>query len=123
MYKEWSFFHATINNLQMALLTADMGSAKEYLELVKDPAVAKRIFGNIVDEYERSKKALLQVTGNELLLDNSPNIKESVHLRNPYVDPLNYLQVDLIRQLRETSNPPEDLVTDVLLTINGLAAG
>lgn len=123
MYKEWSFFHATINNLQMALLTADMGSAKEYLELVEDPQVAKRIFKNIVDEYERTKAALLQISGNEALLSHSPNIKESVYLRNPYVDPLNILQVDLIRELRETSNPPEDLVTDVLLTINGVAAG
>lgn len=123
MYKEWSFFHATVNNLQMALLTADMASAKEYLELVEDPAVAKRIFDNIVDEYERTKEALLQITGNEALLSHSPNIKESVYLRNPYVDPLNYLQVNLIREIRETENPSEDLVTDVLLTINGLAAG
>ena len=123
MYKEWSFFHATINNLQMALLTADMGSAKEYLELVEDPQIAKRIFENIVDEYERTKAALLQISGNEALLSHSPNIKESVHLRNPYVDPLNILQVDLIRKLRETPNPSEELETDVLLTINGVAAG
>lgn len=123
MYKEWSFFHATINNLQMALLTADMGSAKEYLELVEDSQIAKRIFENIVDEYERTKAALLQISGNEALLSHSPNIKESVHLRNPYVDPLNILQVDLIRKLRETPNPSEELETDVLLTINGVAAG
>ncbi|WP_405099011.1 phosphoenolpyruvate carboxylase [Oceanobacillus sp. FSL H7-0719] len=123
MYKEWSFFHATINNLQMALLTADMGSAKEYLELVEDPQIARRIFENIVDEYERTKAALLQISGNEALLSHSPNIKESVHLRNPYVDPLNILQVDLIRKLRETPNPSEELETDVLLTINGVAAG
>lgn len=123
MYKKWSFFHATINNLQMALLTADMGSAKEYLELVEDPQIARRIFENIVDEYERTKAALLQISGNEALLSHSPNIKESVHLRNPYVDPLNILQVDLIRKLRETPNPSEELETDVLLTINGVAAG
>lgn len=123
MYKEWSFFQATINNLQMALLTADMGSAKAYLELVEDPQAAKRIFENIVDEYERTKAALLKVSDNEALLSHSPNIKESVHLRNPYVDPLNILQVDLIRKLRETSNPPEELEIDVLLTINGVAAG
>jgi len=123
MYKEWSFFQATINNLQMALLTADMGSAKAYLELVEDPQAAKRIFENIVDEYERTKAALLKVSDNEALLSHSPNIKESVHLRNPYVDPLNILQVDLIRKLRETSTPPGELETDVLLTINGVAAG
>lgn len=107
----------------MALLTADMGSAKEYLELVEDPQIARRIFENIVDEYERTKAALLQISSNEALLSHSPNIKESVHLRNPYVDPLNILQVDLIRKLRETPNPSEELETDVLLTINGVAAG
>src|SRR5690625_2637565 len=123
MYKEWPFFQSTINNLQMALMKADMTSAKEYLELVEDSAIAKRIFGKIVDEYERTKNVLLQISGNEELLSHTPNIKESVHLRNPYVDPLNFLQVHLIHKLRETSNPPEELVTDVLLTINGVAAG
>lgn len=123
MYNDWAFFHATINNLQMALLTADMGSAREYLELVEDPEVAKRIFNNIKDEYKRTRAALLQITGNEVLLSHSPNIRESVHLRNPYVDPLNILQVDSIRRLRATENPSEELKTDVLLTINGVAAG
>lgn len=123
MYNDWAFFHATVNNLQMALLTADMGSAREYLELVEDPEVAKRIFNNIKDEYKRTRAALLQITGNEVLLCHSPNIRESVHLRNPYVDPLNILQVDSIRRLRATENPSEELKTDVLLTINGVAAG
>lgn len=123
MYKEWSFFHSTINNLQMALMKADMKTAKEYLELVEDPALAERIFEDIADEYERTKKALLQISGNDELLSHTSNIKESVHLRNPYVDPLNFLQVDLIHKLRETSNPSDALVTEVLLTINGVAAG
>lgn len=123
MYKEWSFFHSTINNLQMALMKADMKTAKEYLDLVDDPAIAKRIYDDIVDEYERTKKALLQITGNEELLSHVPNIKESVHLRNPYVDPLNFLQVDLIQKLREAENQSDELVTEVLLTINGVAAG
>lgn len=123
MYKEWPFFKVTINNLQMALMKADMKTAKEYLELVEDADVAKRIYQDIADEYERTKKALLQISGNEELLSHTPNIQGSVHLRNPYVDPLNFLQVDLIQKLRDTENPPEDLVTEVLLTINGVAAG
>ncbi|MFD1416069.1 phosphoenolpyruvate carboxylase [Oceanobacillus jeddahense] len=123
MYKEWPFFQSTINNLQMALMKADMKTAEEYLELVEDPDVANRIYGDIMDEYKRTQETLLQISGNEELLSHSPNIQESVHLRNPYVDPLNFLQVDLIHQLRETENPPEDLVTEVLLTINGVAAG
>ncbi|MDM8100792.1 phosphoenolpyruvate carboxylase [Oceanobacillus oncorhynchi] len=123
MYKEWPFFKVTINNLQMALMKADMKTAEEYLELVDDAEAAKRIYEDIADEYERTKKALLDISGNEELLSHTPNIQGSVHLRNPYVDPLNFLQVDLIHKLRETDNPPEDLVTEVLLTINGVAAG
>src|SRR5690625_3592137 len=123
MYQKWSFFHSTINNLQMALMKADMKTAKEYLNLVEDPHVANRIFDDISEEYERTKSALLQISNNEELLDHVPNIKESVHLRNPYVDPLNFLQVALIGQLRETENPSDELVTEVLLTINGVAAG
>ncbi|WP_152654524.1 phosphoenolpyruvate carboxylase [Oceanobacillus sp. CFH 90083] len=123
MYKKWPFFQVTINNLQMALMKADMQTAKEYLALVEDPDVAKRISEDIIDEYERTKKALLQISGNEELLSHTPNIRESVHLRNPYVDPLNFLQVDLIHKLRETADPSDELVTEVLLTINGVAAG
>lgn len=123
MYKKWSFFHSTINNLQMALLKADMHTAKEYLDLVEDPNIAQRIFANIKDEYERTKKALLQISQNEELLSHSENIKESVHLRNPYVDPLNFLQVELIKRLRDVEDPPEDMITEVLLTIGGVAAG
>lgn len=123
MYKEWPFFKVTINNLQMALMKADMKTAKEYLALVEDQDTAKRIYEDIADEYDRTKRALLQISGNEELLSHTPNIQGSVHLRNPYVDPLNFLQVDLIHKLRETDNPPEDLVTEVLLTINGVAAG
>ncbi|GIO22703.1 phosphoenolpyruvate carboxylase [Oceanobacillus sp. J11TS1] len=123
MYKKWPFFQSIINNLQMALMKADMKTAEEYLELVEDSAMAKQIYEDIMDEYERTKEALLQISMNKELLSNTPNIQESVHLRNPYVDPLNFLQVDLIHKLRETENPPEDLVTEVLLTINGVAAG
>ncbi|MBW8348972.1 phosphoenolpyruvate carboxylase [Bacillus sp. IITD106] len=123
MYKHWPFFRSTINNLQMALMKADMATAKEYLSLVEDPEIAKRIFDNISDEYYRTRKVLLQISGNEELLAHTPNIQESVHRRNPYVDPLNFLQVELIKKLRDTENPTDDLVTEVLLTINGVAAG
>ncbi|HLU22089.1 MAG TPA: phosphoenolpyruvate carboxylase [Bacillaceae bacterium] len=123
MYKKWPFFRSTINNLQMALMKADIATAKEYLTLVEDQNIAQRIFNTISDEYNRTRNMLLKITGNSELLDHTPNIQESVYRRNPYVDPLNFLQVDLIKKLRETDQPSEDLVTEVLLTINGVAAG
>src|SRR5699024_4043341 len=123
MYQNWHFFHSTINNLQMALVKSDMETGKEYVELVEDQAIGERIFHNILKEYNVTKDILLQITGNDELLSHIPNIKDSVHLRNPYVDPLNFLQVELIKQLREEEHPSEELITEVLLTINGVAAG
>lgn len=123
MYEEWPFFRSTIDNLQMALMKADITTAKEYTSLVHDKAIADRIFGNIVEEYEKTKAVLLKISDDEELLDHTPNIKESVHRRNPYVDPLNFLQVELIKELREQEEPNEELLTEVLLTISGIAAG
>ncbi|MDG5472147.1 phosphoenolpyruvate carboxylase [Jeotgalibacillus sp. ET6] len=123
MYENWPFFKSTINNLQMALLKADLTTAEEYLSLVHDPAIAKRIFGEISDEYALTKEVLLKITGNTELLDHTPNIQDSVNLRNPYVDPLNFLQVELIKKMRESDDHSDELLTEVLLTINGVAAG
>ncbi|WP_404332743.1 phosphoenolpyruvate carboxylase [Mesobacillus maritimus] len=123
MYEEWPFFRSTIDNLQMALMKADITTAKEYSQLVKDKEVADRIFSNIVEEYNKTKAILLKIVEDEELLDHTPNIKESVHRRNPYVDPLNFIQVELIKEIRETEEPDEELVTQVLLTISGVAAG
>ncbi|CDQ20520.1 Phosphoenolpyruvate carboxylase, type 1 [Halobacillus karajensis] len=122
MYENWPFFRSTINNLQMALTKADIQTAKEYKALVKDQELGERIFQNIVEEYNRTKDILLQITGDAELLDHQPTIKESVRLRNPYVDPLNFLQVELIKELREVDDY-EDILTEVLLTISGIAAG
>ncbi|GAE37452.1 phosphoenolpyruvate carboxylase [Halalkalibacter akibai] len=123
MYKNWPFFQSTINNLQLALMKADLTTAKEYLNLVEDQTIANRMFTNISDEYKRTHDMLLQITGNEQLLDQTPNIKESIHRRNPYVDPLNFLQVDLIQKMRSSQDESEEVLTEVLLTISGIAAG
>ncbi|TGB03859.1 phosphoenolpyruvate carboxylase [Halobacillus salinus] len=123
MYENWPFFRTTINNLQMALTKADIQTAKEYTQLVNDQAIGERIFQTIVEEYNRTKDILLKITGDEELLDHQPTIKESVRLRNPYVDPMNFLQVELIKELRKTEDVDEELLTEVLLTISGVAAG
>jgi phosphoenolpyruvate carboxylase len=123
MYEQWPFFRSTIDNLQMALMKADITTASEYSALVADPKIAERIFTNIVEEYNRTKEIILQITGDEELLDQTPNIKDSVFRRNPYVDPLNFIQVELIKELRKTDEPDDELLTQVLLTISGIAAG
>ncbi|WP_173918751.1 phosphoenolpyruvate carboxylase [Halobacillus sp. Marseille-Q1614] len=123
MYKNWPFFRSTIDNLQMALTKADISTAKEYTELAGDKSMGERIFNNIVEEYEKTKEILLKITGDNELLDHQPTIQESVKLRNPYVDPLNFLQVELIKSLRNHENGHDELLTEVLLTISGIAAG
>ncbi|WP_280769648.1 phosphoenolpyruvate carboxylase [Salipaludibacillus daqingensis] len=124
MYEVWPFFESTINNLQMALMKADLQTAKEYVDLVEDKKIGERIFADITEEYDRTKDVLLKISKSEELLDHTPNIRESVHRRNPYVDPLNYLQVDLIQKMREAEGKKSDeLLTEVLLTISGVAAG
>ncbi|MEH7075243.1 phosphoenolpyruvate carboxylase [Neobacillus drentensis] len=123
MYEKWPFFHSTIDNLQMALMKADITTAREYLTLVEDQKIAERIFTNILEEFDKTKEILLKITGDKELLDHTPNIKESVYRRNPYVDPLNFLQVELIKELRNQEAPNEDLLIEVLLTISGISAG
>ncbi|MDC3416024.1 phosphoenolpyruvate carboxylase [Aquibacillus salsiterrae] len=127
MYEEWPFFQATINNLQMALTKADLTTAKEYAKMVTDEAIQKRIFGQITEEYNLTKAVVLQITNQAELMDHKPNIRESVKLRNPLVDPLNLFQVKLVSELRQENLKDEedtdDLLNEVLLTINGVAAG
>ncbi|WP_127586829.1 phosphoenolpyruvate carboxylase [Paenibacillus koleovorans] len=126
MYENWSFFRTTIDNLQMALSKADLPIAKEYSGMIQDEAIAKRIFGQIEEEYARTSDLILQITGQKEILDNVPVIQESIRLRNPYVDPLSYLQVQLLTELRrqeEQTDTYNGLLREVLLTINGIAAG
>ncbi|MEW9702546.1 phosphoenolpyruvate carboxylase [Paenibacillus sp. SI8] len=126
MYANWSFFSSMIDNLQMALAKADLLIAKEYGSMVTKSEIAERIFGLIREEYELTSSIILQITGQQEILDNVPVIQESIRLRNPYVDPLSYMQVELLTELRALRDNNEDdsaLLREVLLTINGIAAG
>ncbi|WCR26379.1 phosphoenolpyruvate carboxylase [Paenibacillus thiaminolyticus] len=126
MYRHYSFFQSMIDSLQMALAKADLVIAKEYSGMVKDDAVRERIFSQIEEEYKLTSDLILKITGQQEILDNVPVIQESIRLRNPYVDPLSYMQVGLVselRELREAGNDNPILLREVLLTINGIAAG
>ena len=93
---------------------------------MKESAIAERIFNLIKEEYELTSSIILQITGQQEILDNVPVIQESIRLRNPYVDPLSYMQVELLTELRALRENNEDdaiLLREVLLTINGIAAG
>jgi phosphoenolpyruvate carboxylase len=127
MHSTWPFYRAILDNAEMSLLKADMDIAALYSELVPDRALARAVFGTIREEYERTRDTILAVTGHAALMDDDPVIQRSVHLRNPYVDPLNYLQVEMLRRLRALSDPEgpeaEACREVVVLTVNGIAAG
>ncbi|GFN33187.1 phosphoenolpyruvate carboxylase [Paenibacillus xylaniclasticus] len=126
MYTGYPFFRTLIDNLQMALAKADLLIARQYASMIKDSTVRDRIFGQIEEEYARSMRLILEITGQTEILDNVPVIQESIRLRNPYVDPLSYLQVQLLTELRsipEGGPGSAELLREVLLTINGIAAG
>ena len=140
MYHTWPFFRAFLDNLQMTLSKADMHIAQHYTSLVDDEILRKRLSHIILEEYERTRDIVLKIVGGKDLLDATPVLQRSIRLRNPYVDPLSYFQVVLLRKLRalggpllldendlQSSNAQEQerarLTYAVLLTINGIAAG
>jgi phosphoenolpyruvate carboxylase len=111
----------------MSLCKADMGIASLYSSLAPDGEFAARVFAAILDEFERTRRAILKITGQKNLLDNEPVIQRSIALRNPYVDPLNYIQVEMLRRLSalpDPESPEARAIREVIaLTINGIAAG
>jgi len=127
MYAGWPFFRAILDNAEMSLLKADMGIAALYSELVPSRALATAVFTRIGSEFVRTRESILRATGHAELMDGDPVIQRSVHLRNPYVDPLNYLQVEMLRRLRSMADQDGDEATGyreiVVVTINGIAAG
>ena len=127
MYAGWPFFRAILDNAEMSLLKADMGIAALYSELVPSRALATAVFTRIGSEFVRTRESILRATGHAELMDGDPVIQRSVHLRNPYVDPLNYLQVEMLRRLRSLADQDGDEATGyreiVVVTINGIAAG
>ena len=111
----------------MSLLQADLGIAALYSDLVPDRRLAAAVFALVEDEYARTREAILETTGHAELMDGDPVIQRSVQLRNPYVDPLNYLQVDMLRRLPalpDSDSPEAERCREVVvLTVNGIAAG
>ncbi len=127
MYREWPFFRATLDNAEMALAKADMGIAEQYASLVGKSEDLARIGVMISEEFVRTRDALLAIMENEELLDDTLWLKESIRVRDRYIDPLNFIQVELLRRLQGGSEEGQEEIDELRhlarLTINGLAAG
>jgi phosphoenolpyruvate carboxylase len=124
MYETWPFFRSILDNVQAGLSKADMAIAAHYAGLT-DARTREAVFADILDEHALTERMVLNVTGQTELLENESWLQRSIKLRNPYVDPMNYIQVALLEELRtepETENAP--LLRDaMLLSVNGVAAG
>ena len=127
MYRDWSFFRNLLDNSQVSMAQADMGIAGLYAGLVEDARVRDLIFGQVEAAFNRTREAILLTTGGRELLDNDPVLQRSVRRRNPYIDPLNFIQVSLLRRLRGMPDPESaeaaHLRDTIFLTINGIASG
>lgn len=126
MYKDSVFFKSLIDTLQFAIIKADLVIAEEYAQMCGDEESKERIFRQIEAEFHLTKDLILKITGLPDILENAPDLQESIRQRNPYVDPLSYLQVKLLSELRAARDLGKDdsvLLREVLLTINGIAAG
>jgi phosphoenolpyruvate carboxylase len=122
MYQSWPFFRTLLSNMDMVLSKTDIGIASRYAELVPDEELRDRIFSRIQDEWHRTVKCLLSITGQASLLESNPVLGRSFRNRSPYIDPINHLQVELLRRYR-AGDKNDRLKRAILLTINGVAAG
>ncbi|MEW6314055.1 MAG: phosphoenolpyruvate carboxylase [Pseudomonadota bacterium] len=122
MHRTWPFLQATLSNMDMVLAKSDMSIATRYADLVSNAKLREDIFGRIQAEWERTVKYLLLITGHPELLKNNRTLARSIRNRTPYIDPLNHLQVNLLRRFR-AGDTDERVKRGILLTINGIAAG
>jgi phosphoenolpyruvate carboxylase len=123
MYREWGFFRTMLSNMEMVLAKSNIGIASRYAELVTDRNVRDKIFQAIRAEWLASIDALLKVTNQKELLQDNPSLDASLKTRIPYLDPLNHVQVELLKLHRAADNEDESVLRAVQITINGISAG
>jgi phosphoenolpyruvate carboxylase len=126
MYKHWNFFRVMIDNMQMIMAKADLDIARHYAGLVEPEELREHIYSQLKERFERTKDMLIRISDQKEILDNNPILQRSIILRNPYVDPLSLMQVELLRRMRRetiTEVQKRELEESIFLCINGLAAG
>ncbi|MGG7099709.1 phosphoenolpyruvate carboxylase [Rhodococcus sp. 24CO] len=120
LYEKWPFFRTVLSNMAMVMSKSDMGLAARYAELVPDVELRDRVFGMITDEHARTVRMYKAITGYDDLFADNSGLERSVHNRFPYLEPLNHLQVELIRRYR-SGDESDQVRRGIQLTMNGLA--
>jgi phosphoenolpyruvate carboxylase len=126
MHRQWPFFRTLLSNLDMVLAKSDLRIAARYVELLEDKKLAKRIFGAVQAEWAKTDRMLSLITGEDQRLASNPALARSIEHRFPYLDPLNHLQVELMRRHRQqrADDPSAERVKrGIHISINGIAAG
>jgi phosphoenolpyruvate carboxylase len=122
MHADWPFFRTALSNMDMVLSKSDMAIASRYAELVTDADLGKRIFDRVRQEWQSCVDAVLAIMRQQTLLETNPLLARSIRNRFPYIDPLNHVQIELLRRHRAGDTAPE-VVQGIHLSINGIAAG
>jgi phosphoenolpyruvate carboxylase len=122
LYREWPFFRTLLSNMDMVLAKSSIAIASRYAELVPDVSLREKIFGRIRQEWHTSIETLLDIMGHQRLLQGNPLLERSIRNRFPYLDPLNHVQVELLKAHRSES-PDEAVLRGIQITINGISAG
>jgi phosphoenolpyruvate carboxylase len=122
MAREWPFFRTLLSNMDMVLAKSDIGIASRYKDLVEDAQLREEIFARLCAEWESSKQALLSILDQRALLERNPALARTIRDRFPYIDPLNHVQLELLKRHR-AGDTDERVVQAIHLTINGIAAG
>ncbi len=125
MYRRWPFFQTVVDLMQMSMQKADLAIARLYAGLVPDEKIREKFFSQIKEEFERTRKVILEITGQEELLDRNYALQNSIRLRNPYVDPISYAQVILLDRFRRfpQAKDHEAVWYAIHLSVNGVSQG
>ena len=122
MYREWPFFQMLLSNMDMVLAKSDIAIASRYAELVSDINLRDRVFSRLRREWQGVVNGLLTIMRQETLLEGNPLLASSIRNRFPYLDPLNHMQIELLKRYR-AGDRDQNVVNGIHLTINGIAAG
>ena len=120
MAQSWPFFQATLSNMEMVLAKSDMGIAARYAGLVEDQEMGQAFFGRIRSGWYQTRDILLDITDQPHLLAKSPSLFNSIELRLPYIEPLNHLQIELMKRLRAGEEDPR-IGEGIQLSLNAIA--